>query len=378
MANSKTIVVGYLYNTNGMAAWNLEVAEALYNSGYNVVLVHSKCISTNPNLPFRTISFDIDRKCDFLSKVLFHLKRFYNKRYSFASILDKYLKSQGIIPDFYLFNQSNLIDAKLKVPQFIKASTYPSTFKNYIHSYYLSADFKNGSFKNLLNHLIEVIGWYFTDWYAYKHSTGVLCHTDILAEELKKSGVNSYFVPPPIHIHHISQILNRKKMVFLTASLQIEDKRKRVKWIIDNFLKSKIEGELHIVGEADDSFIADYASDLNKLKFLGKLSRDEMDAVYQNSDVFLFASTSDTWGYVLTEAMANGLIVIAPDLYPYNYIVGNDDFLFPLHDSQAFRANLKKVSSSPQIATFKKSFHDRAFREFSHEGFVRKIASILV
>ncbi|MBC7388042.1 MAG: glycosyltransferase family 4 protein [Opitutaceae bacterium] len=376
MGFKKTIVVGYLYNSNGMAAWNLEVAMALHSFGHNVVLVHSKEVNLEREYPFRTVCFDIKRNFNFLERVIFHFKRLYNKRYGFAFELDKFLRSMSIEPGIYLFNQSNLYDIRVSVPQYIKASTYPSKLKSYLRSYYLSADFKKSAPKKLINHFIEVVGWYFTDWYAYKKASGILCHTELLAQELKSTGVRAHFVPPPILVHH--EILNTKlneTPVFLTVALDVEDKRKRIKWIINNFLESGIDGELRIVGNVSSEFKDLYKFSSN-ITFLGKVSREEMPAIYVKADIFLFASTSDTWGYVLTEAMSNGLIVIAPDLYPYDYIIGNKKYLYSLLDGQDFQQKIKSVANTEISVIDKEFFNKRAIKEFSHEGFAKKISLV--
>src|SRR5262249_2988454 len=45
--------------------------------------------------------------------------------------------------------------------------------------------------------------------------------------------------------------------------------------------------------------------------FLGWLSGEELPRAYASADVFLFASTTDTYGQVILEAAASGLPVIA-------------------------------------------------------------------
>jgi glycosyltransferase involved in cell wall biosynthesis len=47
--------------------------------------------------------------------------------------------------------------------------------------------------------------------------------------------------------------------------------------------------------------------------FLGWLDRPELARAYASSDVFLFCSTTDTYGQVIGEAQASGLAVVAVD-----------------------------------------------------------------
>jgi glycosyltransferase involved in cell wall biosynthesis len=47
--------------------------------------------------------------------------------------------------------------------------------------------------------------------------------------------------------------------------------------------------------------------------FLGWLTGDELARVYASADIFLFASSTETFGQVILEAQASGLPVVAVD-----------------------------------------------------------------
>ena len=49
----------------------------------------------------------------------------------------------------------------------------------------------------------------------------------------------------------------------------------------------------------------------NRVEFLGRVPREEMAALFQSSDAFVFSSLRDSFGSVVLEAMSNGLPVIA-------------------------------------------------------------------
>lgn len=54
----------------------------------------------------------------------------------------------------------------------------------------------------------------------------------------------------------------------------------------------------------------------------GKLLGDDLSRAYASADVFLFPSTTDTFGNVLLEAMASGLPVIGADVGPTRELLG--------------------------------------------------------
>jgi glycosyltransferase involved in cell wall biosynthesis len=65
----------------------------------------------------------------------------------------------------------------------------------------------------------------------------------------------------------------------------------------------------------------------------GKLLGDDLSRAYASADVFLFPSTTDTFGNVLLEAMASGLPVIGADVGPTREVLGETRGLLVLPDN---------------------------------------------
>jgi glycosyltransferase involved in cell wall biosynthesis len=70
---------------------------------------------------------------------------------------------------------------------------------------------------------------------------------------------------------------------------------------------------------------------------------------YASADIFVFPSTTETFGNVITEAMASGLVVLAFDYAAARqYIVsGKNGYTAPLGDSAAFSDAAARVSLNP-------------------------------
>jgi glycosyltransferase involved in cell wall biosynthesis len=86
--------------------------------------------------------------------------------------------------------------------------------------------------------------------------------------------------------------------------------------------------------------------------FAGMRSGDDLAAHYASGDVFLFPSTTETFGNVTTEAMASGLAVVA-----YNYAAaaqliesGVNGALVPFDDAAAFQRTVLALAGSPEAA----------------------------
>lgn len=136
--------------------------------------------------------------------------------------------------------------------------------------------------------------------------------------------------------------LNRNKVKIYDENLRISKKRpirllwvggiwprKGLKILIDALHNSQFENYLlSIVGDGQDrraseKLVREYGID-NKIRFLGALSYDEVNDLYDSADVFVFTSLRDTSGNVVLEAMSHGLPVIAINHHGVGEIVTDE------------------------------------------------------
>lgn len=82
--------------------------------------------------------------------------------------------------------------------------------------------------------------------------------------------------------------------------------------------------------------------------FLGQVVGDELSAFYASADIFVFPSTTDTFGNVLLEAMASGLAVVGADVGPTREVLGDGGGVtFGAGDGTALAAALMALEQSP-------------------------------
>lgn len=74
--------------------------------------------------------------------------------------------------------------------------------------------------------------------------------------------------------------------------------------------------------------------------FLGRLEGDRLSAAFASADVFMFPSTTDTFGNVLLESMASGVPVIGADVGPTREVLGTDGWLVVPNDAPAMARQL--------------------------------------
>lgn len=94
-----------------------------------------------------------------------------------------------------------------------------------------------------------------------------------------------------------------KRPVYLFAGRVAVEKN------IEAFLRLDLPGEKWVAGDGPQR--AKLESRYPEVKWLGMLDQDTLAHVYQQADVFVFPSLTDTFGLVLLEAMACGLPVAA-------------------------------------------------------------------
>jgi glycosyltransferase involved in cell wall biosynthesis len=84
--------------------------------------------------------------------------------------------------------------------------------------------------------------------------------------------------------------------------------------------------------------------------FAGLRRGDDLAAHYASADVFLFPSTTETFGNVVPEAMASGLAVLAYDHAAAGQLIndGDNGLLVRLDDTAAFCAAAQELAGAPQ------------------------------
>jgi glycosyltransferase involved in cell wall biosynthesis len=82
--------------------------------------------------------------------------------------------------------------------------------------------------------------------------------------------------------------------------------------------------------------------------FTGRIVAEDLSAFYASADLFIFPSTTDTFGNVLLEAMASGLPVVAADVGPTRELLANGGGVtFPAGDGEAMAAQIQSLANDP-------------------------------
>ena len=150
-------------------------------------------------------------------------------------------------------------------------------------------------------------------------------------------------------------------------------KEKNLEILVRAFRTLEARGDnidLIIVG--DGPYKKEMASILNgsRVVFTGELSGETLARAYASSDVFVFPSTTDTFGNVVLEAQASGLPVVVSDKGgpQENLLPGETGFVVRSLDADAVAKAVHRLyQNSAELARMKKAarkyMEGRSFEE---------------
>ena len=372
------IIVAYLYNTNGMASWCWEAAHALHEAGQTVRLVCSESVTLPADCQVPVIRFDppTEPRDSVRSKLLGELSRLSAKSSGFVWELHQQLGKQGIQPTAYLLNQTDLQDERVPVPQYVTAWAYPTTLRGYSVKIGTYSGWKLS--RSTVRALLSTLGWWRKDWRAYRSATGVLAVSQRLHTELTAQGVNSVVVHPGTEVQAMAPRDTKPPTKLLTVALDLEDFRKRVRWLVEALhrMPDWSQFSLTLIGKASPEFRAWVSQNEFPATFTGPLPRAQVQTEMAKQDIFLFGSALDDWGYVLIEAMSRNLCTVAPNISPFDEIVGDTGVLYNVNSQTDLTQKLSALLAEP-IGSYQQAASQRAETLFSRAAFSRSLLAMM-
>jgi len=384
------IVVGYLYNKNGMATWCIEAALALQRLNHDVVLIKSPQIQLPDNYPVKV--FDFETKDDYLTKqslskkIIRRFKKysnllpFVNIENDFLIVLNEFLETRNISPEFYLLNQTSFVNKKVSVPQYVVAWSYKPFLYNYLKKVFILSEGLNSFSSNLYG----AFYWHKMDWIGYRNVTGVLSVSEKLTDLLQKTHIKAYTVYPgsdTVKTGALNNVTSKNGPIKLVVmALSVDDKRKGFKNIIETLKRLKpYQFELTLIGACSQEFKQWVLQDDFPAVFTGLLPRDKAVGILNGCDVLLFGSLVDDWGFVQVEAMARSMAVLSPRASPFDEIVGRDDYLYNPSDETDLESKLKAlITAGPSKIEQDKAWFKKRYEEtFSSDKFGKQLTQTI-
>ncbi|MDY6951513.1 MAG: glycosyltransferase [Thermodesulfobacteriota bacterium] len=219
----------------------------------------------------------------------------------------------------------------------------------------------------------KYVGWYYSQMdkvYVPSHAT----RDELAAKGIKKEKIRFYSRGIDIERFHPS-----KRNGFLKSRFGVADgnlkflyvgrvsREKNLDLLADSYRKlAEMRPGIHLVVVGNGPYLAEMKKALNgvPVTFTGFLEGEDLAEAYASGDVFLFPSTTDTFGNVVLEAQASGLPVVVTDQGGprENLIDGKTGFIVPADAPEAFvRAALKLIDDASLLASMKQ--HARTYAE---------------
>jgi Glycosyl transferases group 1 len=370
------LVVAMLYNSNGMATWCWEAAHALHEQGRKVLLIVERDTSLPGTAAVEVVRIDITAKPAQLRNGI--AKAAWNAGSLLCANPDGWLQqihiclaARGVQPAAYILNQSTLVDRSIPCAQVVAAWSYPVDLLSYLRK--IPSLVPDKSSRAFLRTTLSAIGWWRKDWRAYRTADRVLPVTKVLLESLRHRSVTSDLAYPGTSVGAAPEQMGGG-IKLLMAAANLGEPRKRVLWMLEAMkeLHPPAGTILQLAGEPDDSIRRAAAQIGFPVEFLGHLQRQALERVMQGAHIFCFGSLLDDWGYVLVEAMANGLVPVAPAISPFDEILdGVGSCYNPASQRDFIRTLGSTISCS--LGEVRRQAWNRANSLFSREAFGRSI-----
>ncbi|MDZ7696080.1 MAG: glycosyltransferase [Deltaproteobacteria bacterium] len=210
---------------------------------------------------------------------------------------------------------------------------------------------------------IEDLMWKYVLWY-YKQMDLIYVPSKSTREEIEEKGVapdnirlfprgvdTSRFHPAKRDLQFLQQYMDVDAFKLLYVGRISKEKNLPV--LVDVFKEiSHAVEHVSLVVAGDGPYLSEMKSQLQGTRtcFTGYLKGESLAKVYASCDLFIFPSTTDTFGNVVLEAQASQIPVIITDIGgPHeNIIPGETGIMVPAHDGAAMVAAIKSLMNHPE------------------------------
>ena len=363
-------LVGYLFNNNGMGTWCWETAHALAAAGEAVTLVCSSNVVLPGEPSFEVLRVDPPPRDSIAARLFGSGGMLSRHGPRVMRIAEERIHHGDRRVTAMLLNATEFYDEACLSPQAVVAWARGVTLGRYLQRL---ARQRFPSARDAARASLGTIGWWRRDWYAYRRADAILAVCASLRDELQCHSVSAALVYPCTHSSadvraHESVLPVR----LVTTAVHLDEPRKRVPWMLEALQEwNGPRLALTLIGVAGPHVRAAAERLPFDVRFTGPVSRADVLQALQEHDIFLFGSALDDWGYALTEAMAHGLAVMAPDISPFDEIVGDAGGRFALDSQASFQSTLAALIE--QLPDARARCLIRARKLFSRESLVERI-----
>lgn len=210
--------------------------------------------------------------------------------------------------------------------------------------------------------VIEDLAWKYVLWY-YDQLDIIYVPSQSTGDELIQKGIKSEKIKTYPRGIDVEQFTPRKRNGIMAKRFDIRSgitliyvgrvsKEKNLHLLADAFRELvDMKNNAHLVIVGDGPYLGEMRNTLQGLPchFAGYVKGEDLSSMYASADLFVFPSTTDTFGNVVLEAQASGLPVIVTDQGGpcENMIDKQTGLVVPGDDGRALLSAMKRLADHP-------------------------------
>lgn len=184
----------------------------------------------------------------------------------------------------------------------------------------------------------------------------VVALTDRQAEQYKEFSNNVTAIPNPMPAVKESRPIREQKHVIVVSRIDVE--HKGLDYFAQVVAKLPLDVSVSIAGAAQSFSEQDLFNRIlkkygvfDRVKQLGALSGDDLDAFYNSGSVFLMTSKFEGFPMTLGEAMSYGLPIVAFDIDGTNAVLEGGEYglLIPSFDVDQMSKSVQELLNNPAL-----------------------------
>lgn len=157
------------------------------------------------------------------------------------------------------------------------------------------------------------------------------------------------------------------------------DPRKGLHYLLKAFSSLKLpNSELIVVGGYEDNSWLGSDADYEHVRFIGNVPRVDLKFYYRCSSIFVLPSIVDSFGLVVSEAMAMGLPVVVSENVGAKEIVrnGKDGFVVPIRNVDALQEKILWLYEHPEERKLMGQQSRLRVQEFTWERYRERVQDV--
>ncbi|WP_061221481.1 glycosyltransferase family 4 protein [Leptospira borgpetersenii] len=213
---------------------------------------------------------------------------------------------------------------------------------------------------------------YFLQSATFRKANGIIFLTryakDLVQKIIKKSLHRTAIIPHGIHSRFSKETKKQKKVneytfskplkILYVSTVDMYKHQWNVAEAVSILHDLKLPVSIEFIGSAYEPSLKLLINKMNQydplgkyIHYTGQIAHEKLQKKYHSADIFVFASSCETFGQIVTEAMAAGLPIACSNMSSMKEILLDNALYFNPEDPISIADSLGKLIESPNLRT---------------------------